>query len=53
LKGLSPVTHYKVTTEDHSTATATYSGAELMSDGLPIRLPEKYTSDLVYLEEVH
>ena len=53
LKGLSPVTHYKVTTEDHSTANATYSGAELMSDGLPIRLPDKYTSDLVYLEEVH
>lgn len=53
LKGLLPAGHYKVTTEDHSTADATYSGAELMSDGLAIHLPDRYTSDLVYLEEIH
>ncbi|WP_158752033.1 alpha-galactosidase [Acidobacterium sp. S8] len=53
LKGLSPTSKYKVTTEDHSTADATYSGAELMSNGIQIRLPDKYTSDLVYFEEVH
>ena len=53
LKGLEPTTKYKVRTEDHSTPDATYSGANLMSTGLNIQLPGKYTSDLVYLEEVH
>jgi len=53
LKGLEPTTKYKVRTEDHSTPDATYSGASLMNTGLNIQLPGKYTSDLVYLEEVH
>ena len=52
LKGLAPNTNYKVRTEDHSTSDATYSGADLMNTGLTIQLPGKYTSDLVYLEEV-
>ena len=52
LKGLEPGANYKVRTEDHSTKEATYSGQELMSSGLMIRLPGKYTSDLVYLEAV-
>lgn len=37
--------------EDHSTPEAVYSGADLMGAGLNIQLPNKYTSDLVYLEE--
>jgi hypothetical protein len=41
-----------VTAEDRSTKEAIYSGRELMN-GLAIRLPGKYTSDLVYLEAVH
>jgi Melibiase/Glycosyl hydrolase family 36 C-terminal domain len=53
LKGLEPNTKYKVRTEDHSTKEATYSGQDLMNTGLVIRLPAKYTSDLVYLEEAH
>jgi hypothetical protein len=53
LKGLAPSTRYKVRTEDHSTPDATYSGADLMNTGLTIRLPGKFTSDLVYLEEAH
>ncbi len=52
LKGLERDTHYKVRTEDHSTKEGTYSGAELMNHGLEIALPGKYTSDLIYLEEV-
>ncbi len=53
LKGLEPGTSYKVRTEDHSTKEATYTGEELMTSGLAIQLPAKYTSDLVYLEMVH
>jgi hypothetical protein len=53
LKALSPITKYNVRTEDHSTTESTYTGAELMNNGLLIHLPGKYTSDLVYLEEVH
>jgi Melibiase/Glycosyl hydrolase family 36 C-terminal domain len=52
LRGLSPTSKYKVTTEDHSTTDATYSGLDLMTSGLDLRLPSKYGSDLVYLEEV-
>ncbi len=53
LKGLVAETKYRVRTEDHSTPEATYSGSELMSAGLAIKLPARYTSDLVYLEEDH
>jgi Melibiase/Glycosyl hydrolase family 36 C-terminal domain len=53
LKGLAPTAKYKVHGEDHSTAASTYTGAELMDAGLTITLPRKYTSDLVYLEEIH
>jgi hypothetical protein len=52
LRGLSPNTKYKVRTEDHSTPDAIYSGSQLMDAGLKIKLPDKYTSDLIYLEEV-
>ena len=51
LKGLEPNTKYKVRTEDHSTPDATYSGNELMNTGLMIKLPGKYSSDLVFLEQ--
>jgi alpha-galactosidase len=51
LRGLDPNTKYKVRSEDHSAKDATYSGAELMSTGLAIQLPSKYSSDLIYLEE--
>jgi hypothetical protein len=52
LRGLERNTKYKVRTEDHSTDDKTYTGAELMSTGLAIHLPDKYSSDLVYVEEV-
>jgi Melibiase/Glycosyl hydrolase family 36 C-terminal domain len=50
LKGLAADAKYTVRAEDHSTRDRTYSGAELMRTGLPIQLPGKYTSDLIYLE---
>jgi hypothetical protein len=52
LKGLKADAKYKVRTEDRSTVEAIYSGTELMNTGLGIHLPGKYTSDLVYIEEV-
>ena len=51
LKGLEPAIHYRVRSQDGSVTERTHTGTELMHDGLRIRLPGKYTSDLVYLEE--
>ena len=52
LKGLSAGARYKVSAEDRSTAASEYSGEELMDNGLSIRLPAKFTSDLIYVEEI-
>jgi hypothetical protein len=51
LKGLEPATHYRVRSQDGSVAEETRTGAGLMQEGLRIKLPGKYTSDLVFLEE--
>jgi hypothetical protein len=51
LKGLEPARRYRVRSQDGSVAEETRTGTGLMQDGLRIRLPGKYTSDLVYLEE--
>jgi hypothetical protein len=50
LKGLEPATEYRVRSQDGSVAEETRTGAGLMQNGLRIRLPGKYTSDLVFLE---
>ena len=52
LRGLLANERYKVAAEDHSTAEADYTGVALMETGLAIRLPAKYTSDLIYVEEI-
>lgn len=52
LRGLVQSAKYKIHTEDHSTGDAIYSGVDLMNTGLNLELPGKYTSDLVYIEEV-
>jgi hypothetical protein len=52
LKGLVGNAKYMVRSEDHSMKDRIYSGAELMKSGVMIRLPGRYTSDLVYIEEV-
>ena len=43
---------YRVRSEDRSVKDGQISGADLMQTGLQIKLPGKYTSDLIYLEEV-
>ncbi len=51
LKGLTPEAQYRLRSEDSSVAEGVRSGKELMSYGLKIKLPNKYSSDLVYLEQ--
>ena len=51
LKGLEPGEHYRVRSQDGSAAAETLLGSGLMKTGLKIRLPDKYTSDLIYLEQ--
>ncbi len=51
LKGLMASGIYVVKSEDGSTPPATYSGAKLMEQGLDIRLPARYASDLIYLTQ--
>jgi alpha-galactosidase len=53
LKGLDAKTRYSIRSEDHTTSEGTYTGAQLMEAGLKIALPGKYTSDLIYVEQVH
>ena len=51
VKGLVGGKSYRVRSEDHSVAEGVHTGAELMKLGLRIKLPGKFTSDLIYLEE--
>jgi hypothetical protein len=51
LKGLSPRGRYRVRSEDGSVSPQTQQGKELMGGGLEIRLPDKYSSDLIYIEQ--
>jgi len=51
LKGLDPDARFTLRAEDHSIPDAVHSGAELMTEGLTIHLPKKYTSDLVYVQQ--
>jgi len=51
LKGLDANKKYRVRSEDGSTPNDVRSGAALMTEGLMIKLPAKYTSDLVFIEE--
>lgn len=51
LKGLEAHQHYRVWGEDASVGPAVWSGADLTERGLTVRLPDRYTSDLVYLQE--
>jgi hypothetical protein len=50
LKEVKQESKYSVRTEDHSTPDATYSGKDLMTSGLSMQPPARYTGDLVYLE---
>ena len=50
LKGLEAAAQYRVRSQDGSVAEETRTGAGLMQNGLRVKLPGKYTSDLVFLE---
>ena len=51
LKGLNPHRNYWVWCEDGSIRPGLRKGNELMQTGLSIRLPEPYTSDLIFLQD--
>jgi hypothetical protein len=52
LKGLAPETQYHIRSEDGSVAEETSTGKNLMTAGIKVKLPGKYTSDLIYLKQV-
>jgi alpha-galactosidase len=51
LAGLDSKKRYKIHGEDGSVGAGTFSGETLMNQGIEIRLPAKFTSELVYVEE--
>jgi alpha-galactosidase len=51
LKGLKPHRKYRVWCEDGSIQPGLHTGDELMETGLTVRLPERYTSDLIFLQD--
>jgi alpha-galactosidase len=50
LRGLDRQQAYWVWCEDGSVSPGKRTGAELMDRGLPAKLPQQYTSDLVYVQ---
>lgn len=50
LKGLDGRQTYHVWSEEGSVPRVTQRGRDLMTSGLPIRLLDKYSSDLIYVE---
>lgn len=51
LKGLEADRTYRVWSEDGSVPAGMRSGAEMMRRGLKIKLPQTYTSDLIYVQD--
>ncbi len=51
LAGLEPGRRYRIWCEDGSIAPGTRTGGELLGAGLTVRLPERYSSDLISIEE--
>ena len=51
LAGLDPMKAYKIHGEDRSVRAGKSSGDALMHKGLEVRLPAKFSSDLIYVEE--
>jgi hypothetical protein len=42
---------YHVRSEDGSMAEETRAGNDLMSNGLKVKLPNKYSSDVIFIEQ--
>lgn len=51
LKGLHANARYQIRSEDGSVAQSVLTGADLMTHGLDIRLPHKYSSDLILVAQ--
>lgn len=51
LRSLDRARSYWVWSEDGSTAAGLRTGAELMDVGLTLSLPDRYTSDLIYVQD--
>lgn len=51
LRGLEAGGQYNIRSEDGSVSQGVLNGAQLMSQGLTVRLPHKYSSDLIYVEQ--
>jgi alpha-galactosidase len=51
LKGLDPAGRYWVWSEDGAISAAVRTGERLIQRGLALRLPGRYTSDLVYVQD--
>jgi len=51
LAGLDAARRYRVWSEDGSVEHRTASGEELMARGVAVRLPERYSCDLVFVRE--
>jgi hypothetical protein len=51
LQGLMSDRRYHIWSEDGSVSDGIQTGSDLMNAGLRIKLPGKYTSDLIYVEE--
>lgn len=51
LAGLDSKKTYKIHGEDAAVQAGTFSGDALMNQGMEVRLPHKFSSELVYVEE--
>jgi alpha-galactosidase len=51
LKGLIPEAQYRIRSEDGSVPEEIRAGNDLMSSGLKVKLPRKYSSDLIFIEQ--
>ena len=51
LRGLAARGRYRSWSEDGSIASEVRTGRELMENGLGIKLPQRYTSDLIYVQD--
>ena len=52
LRGLGAKGLYNITSEDGSVPSQTCSGSDLMTHGLDISLPERFSSDCIWIEQI-
>jgi len=52
LKGLDAEKNYRVWSEDGSVEPGERKGSDLMRSGIGVTLPQRYTSDLIYVKEL-